>query len=617
MDRIEELTYRLLDDDICDAEFDELRAMIESDQAAEDLFCSVLRMEGELRGEHETDLVEPTMQRLEERLSERAEHRVMDAVWAVGAARDLVTEQAKKRSASRWPLWAIASFASVLLAVGFYRFYQPTIVEEPSTGDLPVVVRTNGDVQIVTVDGPRKATNVGRVIRLGEQLQIDGGSDDVLLRYADGTEIELSGDGRLAIDQTSQGGKQLHLIVGQLHADVAKQPMGQPLVIITPHVDVRVLGTRFDLSTGENTETRLELESGKVELIRGDDDPVTVERDQIAIILNDVDPIQIQPLNPVIETPNRQLEFRGVRSIEFDAEQDAIVAVTASHVVHWLRDGSVNAAPYRTVQKGKPRNKAQAGSFVLFEEAAFDRLVVKNIRRGEVVHVFDEIHRLPGHFNASRDRSNPFVYPARKWALSPQGDWAIGEYYLGGFMVWHCDTNEWRELQNKNRTRAIKISPDGERLALVDWKNRAIEFFNVRERTKAGTWPLDSANPPSALCFSTDVSAESVQKVFLAFPGKVKIFDRDSGELLSSLSEPGIEINQLAASPNGRYLAAACRDRKVRVWDIQTRAKLPTYRNGEFIRELKFSPDSRELALISKSGRVSVWDVPGARANPE
>ncbi|MEK6238287.1 MAG: FecR domain-containing protein, partial [Planctomycetales bacterium] len=534
MNRLEELTLKLADDELSDAEFDELRAAVESDPSEADAFCGLLRLESALRGERETDLARPTMLRLEERLSERVEHRVMDAVWAIDAARNQAGEQSPRGSwttGRRRMIALLGAAAAVLVAVGAFQFFLSPEHGDPSVADLPQVVKAAGEASVTTGDGSGDSASVGRAILPGETLKVMGQDAEVTLRYSDGTEIGLTGAGELAVERASREGKRLRLVSGLLHANVAKQPTARPLVIVTPHAVVRVLGTRFDLSADKEMGTRLDLESGRVELVRGTESPLTIEPNQIALVPVAPDPIQVLPRPTVLGSPRREMKLRDVSSFEYAADGKTIVGFGDFHAVYWYEDDRLEAAPVISERVGKLRFQGQSGSFIAFEELARDRLTIWNTLDRAPAHVFEDFARLPRFFTQSRDRKNKYVLPGRKTAISPQGDWAALEYYGGGFLVWHCDRDEWRDLEYKGRASAIATSPDGRLLALGHWKNGTIDFFDTRERKHVAKWPapVGRSAAVSALCFSTDG-----KQLLVASRGEVRILDAATGDSLQS-----------------------------------------------------------------------------------
>jgi ferric-dicitrate binding protein FerR (iron transport regulator) len=85
-----------------------------------------------------------------------------------------------------------------------------------------------------------------------------------LVRFADGTRVEISGEAKLHEKVTGKraAGKGVTLARGSLTADVAKQPAGQAFLFMTPHAEVQVLGTKLSIASG--AETRVDVQEGQV-----------------------------------------------------------------------------------------------------------------------------------------------------------------------------------------------------------------------------------------------------------------------------------------------------------------------------------------------------------------
>jgi len=97
----------------------------------------------------------------------------------------------------------------------------------------------------------------------GSSLVTRGPRSRLVVKLADETRIELRGDSRLEEIQASGDQKRFTLAQGTLLASVAKQSGGRSIVVMTPHAELTVLGTRFLLQVGAE-ETRLDVEEGRV-----------------------------------------------------------------------------------------------------------------------------------------------------------------------------------------------------------------------------------------------------------------------------------------------------------------------------------------------------------------
>jgi WD40 repeat protein len=77
------------------------------------------------------------------------------------------------------------------------------------------------------------------------------------------------------------------------------------------------------------------------------------------------------------------------------------------------------------------------------------------------------------------------------------------------------------------------------------------------------------------------------------------------------LRDPGDdEFNSVAFSPDGQHLAAACRDKTVKVWDLKTGQVLTLRGHEKDVFSVAFSAtDGRRLASASNDKTVRVWDL--------
>ena len=76
------------------------------------------------------------------------------------------------------------------------------------------------------------------------------------------------------------------------------------------------------------------------------------------------------------------------------------------------------------------------------------------------------------------------------------------------------------------------------------------------------------------------------------------------------LFDVGATVNGLAISSDGTWLAAACSDRSVRVWNLRKPAQPPRTLHGhdEPVRAVAFSPSGTLLASASDDGTIRLWD---------
>lgn len=91
----------------------------------------------------------------------------------------------------------------------------------------------------------------------------------------------------------------------------------------------------------------------------------------------------------------------------------------------------------------------------------------------------------------------------------------------------------------------------------------------------------------------------------------IRLWDRESGDLIGTLPGHSERVIALAFSPDGKWLASCSTDGTVKVWDYRAGKLVHFFQEhaGQWARRVAFSPDSRWVTAATYDGTVSVWDV--------
>jgi hypothetical protein len=235
--------------------------------------------------------------RLEELLTNDPEMR--KAFRRAAAVDSMLRDQAQKQSAesatidlsrkSNWkPLLGLAAGLMITFGLTFI------LMNLPRDGALPVLAEATGTVTIVKPDQERIQATAPVTLEPTDIIEV-GPKGYATIQYGDeGTLLQLLAGGQ-AIFASTDDGKAITLDRGALQAEVAKQPDGSPMTLITPQAKVTVIGTSFLLDTDQE-RARLEVREGLVELEKRDEsESVRVKAGQF-VEAREGEPLVVQSL---------------------------------------------------------------------------------------------------------------------------------------------------------------------------------------------------------------------------------------------------------------------------------------------------------------------------------
>jgi len=149
--------------------------------------------------------------------------------------------------------------ATILIAFSFNT--KPTI---PAT--IASLSHVRGDVFIESPSGMRTKATADGAIRVGDTIAVEQSRSLAVVKFEDGTQLQLDGNSKLMLDRP----KLLRLDAGTLVANVAHQKVDQPLMLVTSHARVRVLGTTFAVAAAHD-RTDISVDEGRVKVTNASD----------------------------------------------------------------------------------------------------------------------------------------------------------------------------------------------------------------------------------------------------------------------------------------------------------------------------------------------------------
>jgi WD40 repeat protein len=146
-----------------------------------------------------------------------------------------------------------------------------------------------------------------------------------------------------------------------------------------------------------------------------------------------------------------------------------------------------------------------------------------------------------------------------------------------------------------------------------------VRIWDVNTGRLVRTLPRQS-NEVAAVAYSPDgrYLASATTNLFnpqayVREPGEVKLWDADTGREIRTLGGHTAGVFDVAFSPDSRYLASACADRIVRIWDIigPSREARPLHGFKGHVRRVVFlPPDGRHLATAGGMSFTAPGGIP-------
>lgn len=219
--------------------------------------------------------------------------------------------------------------------------------------------------------------------------------------------------------------------------------------------------------------------------------------------------------------------------------------------------------------------------------------------RSGVVRIWDAhsgklLKLLTGHTNAVFD----VVYKHNGRRLATAS-------YDGTVKVWDVDSGEvlYALAGHDPFVSSVAYSPDGKVLATANLTSHST--VRLWSTTAEGEWHTHRGPVLSVV-----VHPSSPVLATAGADGIVRLWHRDTGELLRILAGHSETINEVAFSPDGARIATASADETAVVWNAESGEKLLTLDgHSQALQGIAFSPDGQRLATASRDGTAKLWNA--------
>lgn len=161
---------------------------------------------------------------------------------------------------------------------------------------------------------------------------------------------------------------------------------------------------------------------------------------------------------------------------------------------------------------------------------------------------------------------------------------------------------------HNTRVFSTAFSPDGNQLATIG-DNGTVILWDAMTGTELRRLP--GTTIPSDL-YTDQRIAYSPDGALLAAcdSNQLKLYDPESGALISTLSGHEQDVLSVVFSRDGRYLATGSQDTSVRIWDVSSGRSIHILEgHAAEVGGLVFTPDGKLLLSSSEDGMLILWDV--------
>lgn len=196
-------------------------------------------------------------------------------------------------------------------------------------------------------------------------------------------------------------------------------------------------------------------------------------------------------------------------------------------------------------------------------------------------------------------------------AFSADGRRLASGHVDGAVHLWDLERGQEIPVRYKHDqlVGAVAFSPDGTTLA-SGGMDQTLKLWNL-PAAEAGESRREMHRQPAGLTALAYVGGTGTFLATGHANRALRLVDTRTGRLVATLRGPEGQVHLLAASPDGRTLAAASHDRTLRLFDFESRQQtfVAVAHRTRPTAALAFFADGTHLASVAQDNAVQLWDV--------
>jgi WD40 repeat protein len=164
---------------------------------------------------------------------------------------------------------------------------------------------------------------------------------------------------------------------------------------------------------------------------------------------------------------------------------------------------------------------------------------------------------------------------------------------------------------DSSHVQDVDFSPDGRFFASIAYGGSAC-FWDVERASEdrcvfTTGYGLSLSYSPDGKSLAT--SSGNVAQIWAVDSGEQQVRVEHTDYLGAAKMFHDLWVDNVAFTPDGRYLATASRDRTARIWDVKTGQEVLRLQHNAPVDTVAFSPDGRVLVTASAVGNIQGWEM--------